>query len=95
MSDDTCRSTGKAPRGRPEVWAERYPGSDVQIEVDSMDNVDELYLMGSEADALREILNGLEEQAETGPSNTATTQLVQSTPPEIKIRPNWSMEVCM
>lgn len=64
MSAENSRASRRNPEDGRKVWAERYPGGDVQIEVGHMENVEELYLLGGEADALREILNELEEMAE-------------------------------
>lgn len=49
----------RRPENERKVWAESYPGGDLQIEVGHIDNSEELYLMSGEAEALREILNEL------------------------------------
>ena len=53
------KSAIRRPENERKVWAESYPGGDLQIEVGHMENTEELYLMSGEAEALREILNEL------------------------------------
>lgn len=60
-SNGTPQSARRVPTDGRKVWAEEYPDGDVQIEVGFMEGVEELYLLSGEVDALREVLNELED----------------------------------
>lgn len=60
--EETPQTARRVPEEGRKVWAQEYPGGDMQIEVGHIDNVDELYLMSEEAEALRQVLNDLEDR---------------------------------
>lgn len=55
------RAKKYADEGR-KVWVEQYPGGDMQIEIGHIDNLETLYLTSSEAEALRECLDEVEQE---------------------------------
>jgi hypothetical protein len=64
MSKAERRAVREYPDDGRKVWAEVYPDSDVMVELGGIDCDEELYLMGDEAEALRNTLNELLDHSE-------------------------------